>query len=150
MVDEHPPRRPGRAMPLKIELKPNERLIIGNAAIRNGERRASFVLETNTKFLRESEIITESEADTPCKKLYVLLQVIYLVDEPFEAENGFAALATQIMEAAPSMGPRIAAIHDCMTSGEHYRALKLGRDLVAYERALLARNQPAAEATLSP
>ena len=30
-------------MPLKIELKPDERLIIGNAAIRNGPRRASFV-----------------------------------------------------------------------------------------------------------
>ncbi|GLS42279.1 flagellar biosynthesis repressor FlbT [Methylobacterium brachythecii] len=132
-------------MPLKIDLKPNERLIIGNAAIRNGDRRASFVLETNTKFLRETEIITESDADTPCKKLYVLLQVIYLVDETFEAENGFTALATQIMEAAPSMAPRIAAIHDSMTSGERYRALKLGRELIAYERDLLSRIAPAAD-----
>ena len=125
-------------MPLKIDLKPNERLIIGNAAIRNGDRRASFVIETNTKFLRESEIITESEADTPCKKLYVLLQVMYLVDEPFEAENGFTALATQIMDAAPSTGPYIAAIHDATSSGRAYQALKLGRDLIAYEQALLA------------
>ncbi|MCE4223750.1 flagellar protein FlbT [Methylobacterium sp. C25] len=135
-------------MPLKIDLKPNERLIIGNAAIRNGDRRASFVLETNTKFLRESEIITESEADTPCKKLYVLLQVIYLVDETFEAENGFTALATQIMEAAPSMAPRIAAIHEFMASGERYRALKLGRELIAYERDLLARVVPASTESL--
>jgi flagellar protein FlbT len=136
-------------MPLRIDLKPNERLIIGNAAIRNGDRRASFVLETNTKFLRESEIITESEADTPCKKLYVLLQVIYLVDETFEAENGFAALAAQIMDAAPSTGSRIAAIHDCMASGEHYKALKLGRELVAYERELLARVAPAQASDVS-
>ena len=126
-------------MPLKIELKPHELLIIGNAAIRNGERRASFVLETSTKFLRESEIITESEADTPCKRLYVLLQMIYLVDRPFEAENRFAVLASEIMRAAPSMGPRIAGIHDAMTAGQHYQALKLGRDLIAYEQSLHAR-----------
>lgn len=132
-------------MPLKIDLKPNERLIIGNAAIRNGDRRASFVIETNTKFLRETEIITESEADTPCKRLYVLLQVMYLVDEPFEAENGFAALATQIMEAAPSTGPYIAAIHAASGSGRAYQALKLGRDLIAYEQTLLARRSGSAD-----
>ena len=134
-------------MPLRIELKPNERLIIGNAAIRNGERRASFVLETSTKFLRESEIITEREADTPCKQLYVLLQMIYLVDRPFEAENEFAALATRIMQAAPSMAPRIAAMHAAVTDGRHYRALKLGRELIAYEqrlRALVKAETPAA------
>ncbi len=133
-------------MPLKIELKPNERLIIGNAAIRNGDRRASFVLETNTKFLRESEIITESEADTPCKQLYVLLQVMYLVDEPFEAENGFTALASRIMEAAPSTAPFIAAIHEANGSGERYKSLKLGRDLIAYEQDLRARTPTAAAA----
>lgn len=134
-------------MPLRIELKPHERLIIGNAAIRNGERRASFVLETNTRFLRGSEIVTESEADTPCKQLYVLLQVMYLVDEPFEAETAFMALAVRIMRAVPSMAPRIAAIHAATSAGERYRALKLGRDLIAYEEAVRARGTPPAETT---
>lgn len=125
-------------MPLKIDLKPNERLIIGNAAIRNGERRASFVIETNTRFLRESEIITESEADTPCKRLYVLLQVMYLVDNTFEAETAFMTMATEIMHAIPSMAPRIAAIHEASDAGERYKALKLGRELIAYERDVRA------------
>lgn len=129
-------------MPLKIDLKPFERLIINGAAIRNGSRKASFLVETQCKFLRESEIVTESEADTPCKRLYLLLQVMYLVDQPFEAENGFLAAATEIMKAAPSMAPRIAAIHAASSSGEPYRALKLGRELIAYERALLANAAP--------
>ena len=126
-------------MPLKIDLKPNERMIIGNAAIRNGERRASFVLETNTKFLRETDIITESDADTPCMQLYVLLQVMYLVDDPFTAETAFMALATDILRAVPSMASRIAAIQAAGEEGERYRALKLGRELIAYEQALRAR-----------
>ncbi|MET0257093.1 MAG: flagellar biosynthesis repressor FlbT, partial [Methylobacterium sp.] len=119
--------------------KPNERLIIGNATIRNGERRASFVLETNTRFLRESEIIPESEADTPCKQLYVLLQVMYLVDNPFEAETAFMSLASDVMQAVPSMGPRIAAIHEATSAGERYKALKLGRELIAYEGEVRGR-----------
>ncbi len=133
-------------MPLRIDLKPNERLIIGNAAIRNGDRRTSFVLETNTKFLRESDIITESEADTPCKKLYVLLQVMYLVDNPFEAENQFVALANQLMDAAPSLSPYIAAIDAVRASGDSYKSLKLGRELIAAEAALYARAKESAEA----
>src|SRR4051812_28783314 len=78
-----------RIMPLKIELKPFERLIIGGASIRNGDRRSSFIIETNTKFLRETDIITESDADTACKRLYVTLEFVYLSDEPGEAENAF-------------------------------------------------------------
>ncbi|WP_019906818.1 flagellar biosynthesis repressor FlbT [Methylobacterium sp. 77] len=126
-------------MPLKIELKPGERLIIGNAAIRNGPRRASFIIETNTKFLRESEIITQSDADTPCKQLYFALTVIYLADDPRQAEEAFVAQASEVMNAVPSMIPFIRDIHAFIEAGEHYKALKRGRDLVQYEQALADR-----------
>lgn len=129
-------------MPLKIELKPGERLIIGNAAIRNGPRRASFVIETNTKFLRETDIITRGEADTPCKRLYFALTVMYLADDPTSAENAFVALATEVMTAVPSMGPYIRDIHECIAARELYRALKRGKDLLQYERALAERLEP--------
>ncbi len=58
-------------MPLRLELKPLERLIINGALIRNGDRRSTFLIETQCKFLRESEIITESEADTACKQIHL-------------------------------------------------------------------------------
>ncbi len=41
-------------MALRIELKPQERLIINGALIRNGDRRSTFVIENQCKFLRES------------------------------------------------------------------------------------------------
>ncbi|MFC6790250.1 flagellar biosynthesis repressor FlbT [Methylobacterium komagatae] len=135
-------------MPLKIELKPDERLIIGNAAIRNGPRRSTFVIETNTKFLRESDIITESEADTPCKRLYFALTLMYLADDATLAENSFVEQANALMEAAPSMKPYIAAIYEQVQGGDLYRALKRGKDLLAYEaqlRSLLENNSAKAE-----
>ena len=132
-------------MPLKITLKPFERLIINGAAIRNGERSASFLIETQCRFLRESEIILETDADTACKRLCVTLQVIYLADNPVEAEDLFVRQATELLKAVPSTGPYVLAIQDELAAGHYHRAIKRGRDLVAYERSLHERLAPATE-----
>jgi flagellar protein FlbT len=124
-------------MPLRIELKPNERLIIGPCAIRNGPRRAVFIVETAHKVLRESEIVRESDADTPAKHICVALQRAYLVDDPFDAETHFMTLANAVMAAAPSTKPLVAAIYERLAAGDHYRALKAARDLVVFEERLL-------------
>lgn len=124
-------------MALRIELKPQERLIINGALIRNGDRRSTFVIENQCKFLRESEILTESEADTAAKRLCVTLQFIYLADNPPEAEDLFVRQATEIMKASPSMAPYILAIQDELSAHQYHRAIKRGRELIAYERQLL-------------
>ncbi len=124
-------------MPLRIELKPFERLIINGAAIRNGERRAAFLIETSCKFLRESEIITESEADTPCKRLHLTLTVIYLTEEPTGPLALFYAQAAELLGQAPGTAPYLAAIQEELEAGRHHAAIKRARDLVAYERARL-------------
>ena len=132
-------------MPLKIELKPGERLLIGGAAIRNGPRRSSFVIETMTNFLRGSDIISESEADTACKRLYLTLTVLYLAEPTVEAEDLFVRQANALMEAAPSMAPYLRDIHDLLADGERYRALTRCRDLIQYEQSLTERlSAPAA------
>lgn len=125
-------------MPLRIELKPNERLIIGPCAIRNGPRRTAFIVETDHKVLRESEILRESEADTPAKQIYVALQRAYVLDDPFDADTQFMGLAADVMAVAPSTRPYIAAIYERLTTGDRYRALKAARDLVAFEATMLA------------
>lgn len=124
-------------MPLKIELKPFERMIIGNASIRNGPRRSSFLIETQCKFLRESEIIHEAEADTPAKNICLTLQVIYLSEDPTDAASLFFAQATDLMKAVPSTAPYLLAIQQALEERNYYNAIKKGRALVAYERTLL-------------
>jgi flagellar protein FlbT len=137
-------------MPLKIELKPFERLIIGGAAIRNGDRRASFIIETNTKFLRESDIILEQDADTPAKRLYVALEFLYLSDDPTEPENVFISIASDMLKAAPSMAPFILRIHEHLAQREFYQALKVGKELMAYEQIVLSHAKPAGEPAAEP
>ncbi|RVU19417.1 flagellar biosynthesis repressor FlbT [Methylobacterium oryzihabitans] len=126
-------------MPLKIVLKPFERLIINGAAIRNGERTSSFLIENTCRFLRESEIISESEADTACKRLCVTLQLIYLADKPAEAEDLLIRQATELLAAMPTSAPYLLAIQDEIAAGRYHRALKCGRDLVAWETSLRER-----------
>ena len=110
-------------MPLRLELKPFERLIINGALIRNGDRRSAFLIETQCKFLRESEIITESEADTACKQLHLTLTVIYLADDPAQGIDLFFRQATDLIRQAPTAAPQIAAIVEQLEAGEYYLSL---------------------------
>jgi flagellar protein FlbT len=124
-------------MALRVDLKPNERIIVGGVSIRNGDRRAALTFETQAKFLREKDILTESEANTSCERLYVLLEAIYLTDNPAELENEFVIQANVLMAAAPSMATYIADIFDKFSRGEYYASLKSGQELIKYEKQLL-------------
>ena len=126
-------------MALRVDLKPNERIIVGGVSIRNGDRRAALTFETQAKFLREKDILTESEAKTSCERLYVLLEAIYLTDNPSELENEFVIQANLLMKAAPSMAPYLADIFDKFSAGEYYLSLKVGQELIKYEAQLLMR-----------
>lgn len=122
-------------MPLRIELAPNERVIIGAVSLRNGTRRAEFVVETQTAVLRERDIITEREADTPAKQIYLTLEMAYLSDDPVPAETIFMEQANEMMRARPSVAPIIADIFRCLLKGDYYRALKRAKRLIEAEGA---------------
>src|SRR3954468_15098275 len=126
-------------MGLRLSLKPYERLIINGASIRNGDRPVSFLIENQCKFLRESEIMHESEANTDCKKLCVTLQVIYLMDNPTEAIDLFFAQAREVAVIEYSFAPYLLKIQQEIEAGQYYKAIKQGRELIAYEQAIIER-----------
>jgi len=132
-------------MPLRLELKPLERLIINGALIRNGDRRSTFLIETQSKFLRESEIITETEADTACKQIHLTLTVIYLADDPASGIDLFFQQAAELIRLVPAAAPQVAAIAEAVEAGTFYPAIKLGRKLVEWESAALAQAAKPAE-----
>ena len=123
-------------MALRLNLKPHEGFLINGALIRNGARRTDFLIETQCKFLRESEVIKESEADTPAKRLCVTLQILYLADDPAEVEDLFIAQATEILRANPAMARHLMAIHDEITEKRYHHAIKRGRELIAFESGM--------------
>lgn len=124
-------------MPLRIDLKPFERLIINGATIRNGDRRCDLLIETQSKFLRESEIIRESEVDTPCKQLWMTMQVIHLSDDTKALMDLLYAQANEILTAMPSAALYMAAIHAALEERHTHKAIKFVKQLVAHEQSVL-------------
>jgi flagellar protein FlbT len=125
-------------MALKVELKPNERIIIGNAVIRNGEQRTRFFIEGEAPILREKDILTPKTADTPAKKIYLAVQLMYLQNDLSMHNKIYFPLVRDFLSAAPSAMPLIAEINNRILSGDLYKALRSAKRLVAYEQDLMA------------
>lgn len=123
-------------MALRITLRPLERIIINGALIRNGNRAGELLIETQCKFLRESEIIREEEVDTPCKQLWMTMQVLHLAEDPAEPQILLFKQATELLKTMPSAAPFIAAMSKALDENYTYKALKEVRQLVFHERDL--------------
>jgi len=127
-------------MSLKITLKPYEKFIIGGAVIINGEAKSTFVVENDVPILRQKDIMTLTSADTPCKKIYFAIQLMY-VDEKNLKEHleTFWELVKDVAEAAPSKKPLLQEISEHILNNRHYQALKLTKELIEYEEEVVNR-----------
>jgi flagellar protein FlbT len=130
-----PPWR-GPPEPLKIELKPNERVILGDCVVTNADQRARLVIEGDAPILREKDIMTLARADSPAKRIYLAVQLMYTSQRAEEHHALYLRLVRYILRAAPSTRP-IESINNRILTAEFYKALKETRKLIAYEKELL-------------
>ena len=120
-------------MALKIELKPNERIILGDCVVTNGGQRTRLAIEGVVPILREKDIMTASRADTLAKRIYLALQLMYTSKDPHGHRSAYLRLLREMLHAAPGARPFIDAINNRMLTGDLYKALKEARKLIAYE-----------------
>ena len=64
-------------MALKVELKPGERILIGESVITNSDQRTRLLIEGAAPILREKDIMTPDRANTPAKRIYLAVQLMY-------------------------------------------------------------------------
>jgi flagellar biosynthesis repressor protein FlbT len=124
-------------MGLKIELKPGERLMLGDCVITNHDQRTRLLVEGAAPILREKDIMTEARADSPAKRIYLAVQLMYTSKNPTAYHDLYFKLVRDIVQAAPSMWPLIESINNQILIGEMYKALKEAKKLIAYEGKLL-------------
>jgi flagellar biosynthesis repressor protein FlbT len=125
-------------MALKVELKPGERIILGECVITNDDQRTRLLIEGQMPILREKDILTPELADTPAKRIYLAVQLMYTSRDPRPHHEVYFALVRDILEAAPSTWPYIEGINNLILTGEMYKALKQARKLIAYEQELVS------------
>jgi flagellar biosynthesis repressor protein FlbT len=126
-------------MALKIDLKPHERLIIGGAVVANGNSRCELVVENNVAILRQKDILREKDASTPCKRIYFIIQLMYIDESQlFDKHNVYWTLIKDVVEAAPSTARLLADMSEHIVNKRYYPALKLARKLIKYEEEATA------------
>ena len=126
-------------MALKLTLKPKERLVVGNAVISNSGSSDCFInVENNSTILREKNIMSEEEANTPCRQLYFIIQLMY-IDNNKESlhQKTYWKLSNEIVKAAPSTYSILDEINAHITNHSYYKALKVANKLIEYETELL-------------
>src|SRR5262245_13395778 len=115
-------------MALKLVLKPGERVVVNQAVIVNGKDKAELVLEHRAVVLRERDIVREKEANTPAKKIYFLVQMLYLFPDKSEMyQEKFNLHLRDFLQAVPSATPLALEIGEGIIRGNLYAALKTCR-----------------------
>jgi flagellar biosynthesis repressor protein FlbT len=125
-------------MPLKLDLRPHEKLFLGGAVLVNGETRCQLAVLNDVPVLREKDILKEDAADTPCKKIYLAVQMMYM-DTPNLARyhQYYWEYVRAVIEVAPSTMELVSKISNFVLDGLYYQALKVARELVRYEQELV-------------
>lgn len=123
-------------MALKVELKPGERIILGDCVVTNSDQRARLLIEGDAPILREKDILTADRADTPAKRVYLAVQLMYTSKDPQAHHEIYFTLVRDILGAARSAWPFIEAINNDILAGQTYKALKSAKKLIAYETEL--------------
>lgn len=125
-------------MALKLALKPHERIIIGGAVIRNGASSCHLLIENNVPILRQADILAEADANSPCRRIYFVIQLLYIDgDRNSELQPMYWELVSDVLSAAPSMKDYISQISQLIIKAKFYQALKIAKKLIQYEEELL-------------
>lgn len=125
-------------MSLKVELKPGERLIVGNCVITNSDQRTRLFIDGKAPILREKDILTFETADSPAKRIYLAVQLMYIHEDVAKLSEDYFKLVNDIISAAPSTTRMIDEINNEILTGQLYKALKAAKKLIQYEQELLA------------
>ncbi|KAF0118435.1 MAG: flagellar protein FlbT [Rhodospirillaceae bacterium] len=127
-------------MPLKLTLKPYEKVLIGNAVIASGGSKAEIVVMNTVPVVRERDVLTEEEADTPAKRVYFIILSMY-ADPGTETlyHKTYFRLIREFIDASRNekVLDMIVNMSQKILSGNHYQALKICRKLITYEERVL-------------
>jgi flagellar protein FlbT len=133
-------------MPLKLSLKPGEKFVLNGAVVQNGDRRGVLVLQNKASVLRERDIMQAEEANTPSRRIYFPVMMMYL-DEAGAGRiyDEFALRLNEFMGAIsnPDILAECVAISKHVMGREYYKALMGCRKLIEYEDELLASTESA-------
>ena len=128
-------------MPLKLTLKPRERFVLNGGVLINGDRRSDLIVENQVSLLRERDVLQPDEADTPMKRIYFAIMMMYLDDKGSKQYyEQFVQRMAEFMEAisTPEALAECVNITGYVHEKQYYKALLACRKLFSFEEERLS------------
>lgn len=125
-------------MPLKLSLKPYEKILINGAVIENGGSRAEIVIHNKASILRQNDILKEENVNTPAKRIFYIIQLLYISQE--HRSERLRLLSDTLLEyllASPSSQELVNVISMNIIEGRYYAALQACKKLIQHEARIL-------------
>ena len=118
-------------MSLKLRLKPHEKLLIGHAVVRNGDKASILHIENNVPVLREKDIMKEDAATTPERRLYFLVQLMYVDQDDLPRYlDLFREQIALMLSVNPALKAELEPLMRLVDARDYYNALKAARQLI--------------------
>ena len=127
-------------MPLKLSLKPGEKFVLNGAVLANGDKRTSLIIQNKACVLREKDIMQVEDANTPARRIYFPIMMMYLDAET--ADTYYSQFALRMTEFMQAISDRRALavcvdISKDVMNGSYYKALVQCRTLFEFEQERL-------------
>ncbi|SCA57865.1 FlbT protein [Candidatus Terasakiella magnetica] len=125
-------------MPLTIDLKHGDRMIINGAVIEMASPNSKIIIHNEAAILRGKEIMQQADAKTPAKRVYFSLQGAYIFKEK-EGEflHAFDKYLADFLQATPSSLEIVQKIKELVEGDQIYKALKEAAHLIEHEEKVL-------------
>jgi len=125
-------------MALVIDLKPGEKILIGEAVITNDSQRTRLHIAGDAPILREKDVMKEEDASSPCKRIYFIIQAMYLSQTPKDLHKPYFDMVAEVQRAAPSCSIFLSQINEEIINDRYYKAMKLAKQLIEHEEELIS------------
>jgi len=131
-------------MPLRLNLRPYEQIMINGAVITNLKRRAFLAIHNHARIIPGKFILKEDVAITPVRRIYFAAQMAYIFSEdPDECARWEAEFDRRTGEVLgilsnDEMRARLTEAVEAFRQRVFYKTLRLVQDLMGYEETLFA------------
>jgi len=118
-------------MALKITMKPGDFIYLGTSKVTVlSTESIRLAVEGTLPVLREPDYVEIGDNPTVARRLYILLQEIYMANDFHTRQREYDRAAGALMSSDPRYQFAVDAIGNWLAQGQWYKALKAARQLL--------------------
>jgi flagellar protein FlbT len=130
-------------MPLRLNLRPYEQIMINGAVITNLKRRAFLAIHNDARIIPGKLILQSERAVTPVRRIYFAAQMAYIyAEDPVELARWSEEFASRLKEVRAALRneevlAQLDEAEEAFAERVFYRTLRTLHDVMEYEEKLL-------------